>query len=229
MSHSEGAGIRQAIIAVMREVGAIGKDAMNEQQKYPYRSAEQVYNRVQPLFAKHGIFSVPKVIDQKREMGTTRNGGTIIYSMLTVEYSFYAEDGSCITATVVGEGMDGGDKASSKALTAAHKYAICQLLNLPYAAEDPEKHTPEFFRKMAGKITQPDMIAIKRKWHEKIGRKLPQDTPREKLAECFREWVCSVVGRDFDAIDFRQWTAEELELCEKELEEHDGDDSEMQG
>lgn len=214
--------IHQAIVAVMREVGAIGKDAKNEQQGYNYRSIEQVYNRVQPLFAKHGIYSHPKVIEQTRETGKTKTGGTLHYSILTVEYTFSAEDGSSIVVTVVGEGMDPGDKASNKAMTAAHKYAICQVLNIPYEVVDPDANTPAWAAKLDGRVIQDQLTALKNAW----GAKHPADVDgksQDQMRDSFAAWVKETLGENFtlggslDVADFRQWSAEDLQQCQEAL------------
>lgn len=210
--------IHKAIIAVMREIGAIGKDSKNEQQNYNYRSIEQVYNRVQPLFAKHGIYSYPKVTKQARETGKSKAGGTLFYAMLTVEYTFVADDGSSIVVTVVGEGMDTGDKASNKAMAAAHKYALCQVLNIAYTVIDPDKFTPEWAAKLDGRVTLVQLRTIYREWaSQHAGDHEGKD--KDGKREAFAKWAKEVLGDEMpdDASDFRHWTAEDLEKCQEAL------------
>lgn len=125
--------IYKRIAAVMAEVGAIGKDRRNTQQNYSFRGIDDVYNVAHPLFVKHGIFSVPRVLKSERMERTTASGSTLLYSIVEMEYTFCAEDGSSVVASAVGEGMDSGDKATNKAMSAAHKYAIIQLLSIPTA------------------------------------------------------------------------------------------------
>lgn len=210
--------IHKAIIAVMREVGAIGKDEKNEQQGYNYRSIDTVYNRVQPLFAKYGIYSYPKVIEQSREIGKTKSGGTMHYALLTVEYTFAADDGSSIAVTVVGEGMDAGDKASNKAMAAAHKYALCQVLNIPYQVIDPDKFTPEWAANLTGGVTVNQLNDLKRAWAAKHKEELAgKDKPDMQLA--FGQWVRDTTGESFDQTvdisDFRMWSSEDIERCQE--------------
>lgn len=211
------AKIHQAIVAVMREVGAIGKDAKNEQQNYKYRSIEQVYNRVQPLFATHGIFSHPKVIEQTRETGKSKKGGDLHYAILTVEYTFSAEDGSSIAVTVVGEGMDSGDKASNKAMAAAHKYALCQVLNIPYQVIDPDASTPGWAAKLIGSVTRPRLGKLKKAWAEKYAEASWSDPENRQR---FAEWVKQMLGLDFslggdlDVNDWESWSPDDMEQCE---------------
>jgi len=51
---------------------------------------------------------------------------------IMMEYDFYAEDGSKVTVgPVPAEGLDSGDKATNKALSAALKYALIQTFSIP--------------------------------------------------------------------------------------------------
>lgn len=135
--------IYASIAAIMGEIGAIGKNKRNEQQKFMYRGIDDVMNTLNPLFAKHQVFVVPEVLDKSREERTTRNGGNLIYTTLTVRYTFYAADGSFITAQVVGEGMDSADKSTNKAMAVAMKYAMFQVFCIPTEEMvDPDSETP---------------------------------------------------------------------------------------
>jgi hypothetical protein len=49
-----------------------------------------------------------------------------------MEYDFFAEDGSKVTiGPIPAEGLDSGDKATNKALSAALKYALIQTFSVP--------------------------------------------------------------------------------------------------
>lgn len=135
--------IYQKLIAVMRECPAIGKDSTNKQQGFKYRGVEAVMNELKPLFSKHGIIAVPYVTDSRREERETKSGGNLIYTTLTTQYRFYAEDGSYVTACVQGEGMDSADKSSNKAMAVAFKYACFQVLCIPTEFVDPDSETPD--------------------------------------------------------------------------------------
>lgn len=136
--------IHQKIPIIMSEIGAIQKAKKNAQQGFMYRGVDDVMNALQPLLHKHGVFIVPEVLDQKREERQTSKGGNLIYSVCTIKYTFYASDGSYITAVVVGEGMDSGDKATNKAMAIAFKYACFQVFCIPTEEmKDPDADTPE--------------------------------------------------------------------------------------
>ncbi len=209
--------IYQAIIAIMRDVGAVGKDSINEQQKYKYRGAEAVYNRVQPMLATHGVFSVPRVLEEHRETGTSKAGGTMHWAFLKVEYTFYASDGSNVVVVVSGEGMDSGDKATAKALTVAHRYAICQVFAIPFAVEDPEKHSPEWATRLAGGITLATFNELKRAWL--AGEGDVTGKTKSQLAIEFASWASEMTG-DLDMRDageWKQWKQSDVDLCLKVL------------
>jgi len=136
--------IHQKIPIIMSEIGAIQKAKKNAQQGFMYRGVDDVMNALQPLLHKHGVFIVPEVLEQKREERQTNKGGNLIYSVCTIKYTFYASDGSYITAVVVGEGMDSGDKATNKAMAIAFKYACFQVFCIPTEEmKDPDADTPE--------------------------------------------------------------------------------------
>ena len=140
---AEKKNIFETINAVMEEIGAVGKNSRNEKQKYMYRGVDDVMNALNPAFIKHKLFMVPEVVSQKREERQTANEKNSIYSVLSVKYTFYAEDGSSIYTIVPGEGMDSGDKASNKAMSAAFKYACFQTFCIPTEEmQDPDAETP---------------------------------------------------------------------------------------
>ena len=134
--------IHSKIIECMREVGAISKNKTNQQQGYKYRGIEDFMNACHPIFAKHGVYVQTKIVNVSREDRVSNKGSALIYTMMTAQFTFIAEDGSSATTEVVGEGMDSGDKSSNKALSAAFKYALAQLMVVPYAMIDSEIESP---------------------------------------------------------------------------------------
>lgn len=96
-----------------------------------YRGIDAVMNAINPALIKHHLFVVPEVIEQTREERQSSRGGNLIYSICKIRFTFYAEDGSSVSAVVVGEGMDSGDKATNKAMSVAFKYACFQVFCIP--------------------------------------------------------------------------------------------------
>lgn len=127
--------IYQLIGKAIGMIGTIGKDRVSKDrsgaEQFKYRGIDQVYNALNPVLTELGIFFVPEVLDMKREERTTRNGAVLTYTILKMKYTAFAPDGSSVTMTVMGEGMDSGDKGCNKAMSVAMKYAMFQLFCIP--------------------------------------------------------------------------------------------------
>lgn len=136
--------IYESITAILNEKAVIKKDSENTTQHYKFRGIDALMNVFNPLLAKHKVFVVPTVLDMRREERQNMKGNTLLYTILTVQYTFYAEDGSSITSVVTGEGMDTGDKSVNKAMSAAYKYALFQVFCIPTEDMiDSEQDSPE--------------------------------------------------------------------------------------
>lgn len=142
----------------MREIGAVGKDSVNQTQGFKYRGIDAVYNALNPVMAKYGLFIVPEILEQNREERTTvkkvwdndtksriDKASTLIWSILKIRFTMYAPDGSSVSAVVIGEGMDTGDKATNKAMSIALKYAAFQMFMIPTEETtiDPDSESHE--------------------------------------------------------------------------------------
>lgn len=121
---------------VMKDVGAIGKDQKNAQQGFKFRGIDQFVNALYPALTKHGVFMSPRATSFTHELKDVVRGsgkaGVDKHVSIMMEYDFYAEDGSKVTVgPVPAEGLDSGDKATNKALSAALKYALIQTFSIP--------------------------------------------------------------------------------------------------
>lgn len=136
--------IHEKIAEVMTASAAIPKDRKNQSQGYSFRGVDDVYLALHDIMAKAGIFTAPEVLEDRSEDRTTKGGSALIYRILRIRFHFIASDGSEVCATVIGEGMDSGDKASNKAMSVAHKYALLQVFMIPTdEAKDPENDSHE--------------------------------------------------------------------------------------
>lgn len=146
MTNIANAKIYGAIAAIMGNLGAIGKDkhAAPGMGGYSYRGIDAVYNGLQKLMAQHEVISIPTVLERVNTIRKTANGGTLYHVQAKIRYVFYHADGSSVPAEVYGEGMDTGDKASNKAMSIAHKYALTQTFCLMTEdVTDPDDSRPE--------------------------------------------------------------------------------------
>lgn len=146
--------IYESIAAIQSDVDFIGKNKQTQSgAKFKYRGVDQVLNTLHPLFAKHKVFAVPEVLEiLNREERKTKEGNTVLHQVLKVQYTFYAEDGSKVSAIVVGEAMDSGDKVSNKCMSVAYKYACFQVLSIPTeeTMADPDERDDDLQPKGAG-------------------------------------------------------------------------------
>ncbi len=123
--------IYEAIANVMKDVGIVGKNDKNDFDHYKYRGIDAVMNALNPAMVKNHVFVTPTVVDSSREERAGKNGTNMVYSILTVKYTFYTDDGSSVDCTVIGEAMDRSDKSTNKAMSAAFKYACFQTFCIP--------------------------------------------------------------------------------------------------
>lgn len=130
--------IFSAITSIMNDVEPIGKNKKNPQQGFMYRGIDDMYNELQPLFTKYKVFIASEVLESQREERTSKNGGLLLWTVLKVKFTFYAEDGSSVSSIMVGEAMDSADKSANKAMSVALKYCLMQLLLIP--TEDLKKN-----------------------------------------------------------------------------------------
>lgn len=121
---------------VMKDIGSIGKDQKNTQQGFKFRGIDQFVNALHPALNRHGVFMTPRATSFNQEIKevvrSSGKAGVDKHVAIMMEYDFFAEDGSKVTVgPVPAEGVDSGDKATNKALSAALKYALIQTFSIP--------------------------------------------------------------------------------------------------
>jgi hypothetical protein len=124
--------IYKAMASILKDVDAITKSRTNTQgATFKYRGIDDIYNELHKAFADNKVFCTTTVLDRKQEERLSKSGGNLFYTVCTVEFKFYAEDGSFVTSTIMGEAMDSGDKSTNKAMAIAHKYCLLQAFLIP--------------------------------------------------------------------------------------------------
>ena len=133
---------------VMSEIGFIGKDKTNSAQGFKFRGIDQFINTLYPALIKHGVFITPRCTKEEHQLvevvRSSGKAGIDKHVSIQMEYDFYAEDGSKVTVgPIPSEGLDSGDKATNKALSAALKYALIQTFSVPTEdMEEADKDSP---------------------------------------------------------------------------------------
>lgn len=151
---SENKMIYKQMSKVMSEIGNVEKSQTNSAQGFKFRGIDQFVNALYPAMVKHGVFMCPRCISEAHELREVNNGTKVRVDKhvhLLMEYDFYAEDGSYVTiGPVPSEGLDSGDKATNKALSAALKYTLIQTFSIPTVdMEDADKESPQIEKSVA--------------------------------------------------------------------------------
>lgn len=141
------AHVYTAIAAITHALAkeGISKDRKNDSQGYKFRGIDDVLNALSGLLAEHKLCIIPKVVERACVEHKNAKGTTLFY--VTVKVEFYlvsAVDGSAHIATLFGEAMDSGDKATNKAMSAAYKYMALLLFCIPTEGDndaDATTHT----------------------------------------------------------------------------------------
>lgn len=145
----------------MRDIGSVGKDQKNQAQGFKFRGIDQFVNSLYPALTRHGVFMAPRCVSEQHELKeATRSSGKVgvdKHVTILMEYDFFAEDGSKVTiGPIPAEGLDSGDKATNKALSAALKYALIQTFSIPTEdMAEADLESPEIGRRVTVQVEPP--------------------------------------------------------------------------
>lgn len=141
------ANVVEALLRVMRDMPAIGKDRRgpSDQGSYAFRGIEDITRRTAALFARHGVLMVPHVKRWEWEV-FEKGGKRWTDDMVEVEYECFGPGGvndRIVIGPVPGRGRDNSDKGSNKAMTGAWKYALTQALQIADQKDDNDANHDE--------------------------------------------------------------------------------------
>jgi hypothetical protein len=124
--------VHQAMADAMGRVRAVGKNGVNKEQGYTFRSIDDFMSALNPAMAAAGVHIVPNVLQRFVDSsGKTRSGAIIRRVEMEVQFTIYGPRGDSFTCVMWGEANDSADKATNKAATAAYKYALMELFTVP--------------------------------------------------------------------------------------------------
>jgi hypothetical protein len=189
--------IHRKLASIASSIAAVPKHSTNKDDGYKFRSIYDMYNGLEPLFKREGVFLTPNILESS-ETTVNTNKGRAFRVKLKVEWTFYCEDGSTITAITLGEGIDSSDKASNKAMTASLKYLLIYTFLIPTVPYDPDadfnsptiepfesepKPTPKSGPVPKSLLALVEMKGLSREDLMNIGTKLGMDPKVELTAE----------------------------------------------
>ena len=154
--------IYELIGHVLTEMPAVPKNgtAPQSQGGYRFRGIEDTVEALKPLFAKHGVFLLPEVVEWRPSERVIGSGKTMYCMTLRVRFTFYGPAGDSVSAVTIGEGTDMGDKATQKAMTAAFKYCLFETFLVGDSAADSEAHdVPESVARQAARVVPDGMLS----------------------------------------------------------------------
>lgn len=175
--------------AVLAETG-IEKNRKNSQGSgYNFRGIDDVYNAMSPLLARSGLCILPRIISRQCDERVSKSGSTLFYVTVEAEFDFVSsEDGSKHTIKTYGEAMDSGDKATSKAMSAAYKYAAFMAFAIPTEG-DNDTETEDHSVLPAGTEPTPKVVELPKITDERLTKAIEKiklgEYTTDKLRACF--------------------------------------------
>jgi len=130
-----------AMAKVMAEVGTVKKTGHNSFHHYDYMKMEDLLNALTPLLGKHGLAVFQSEVEVKM---IEQNRVAVTYEFTVAHESNEAWPPQRHTAMAMARDSKGNfdDKCLNKAHTAARKYFLCSLFNVP-AGDFPDADEDE--------------------------------------------------------------------------------------
>lgn len=168
--------VYKQLMGVMGELEAIGKNQTNKFSNYQFRGIDDTMNALNPLLRKYKLMIIPQLKDRTIDYLTSKDGKVQTHAVMTVEYSFVAEDGSqSVPCIMTGEALDTGDKACNKAMAVSMKYFLFQTFCIPTEEMrkiDPDNESPEIGTPKG----EPVNVSVSDKLPECTGQQLVMQT-----------------------------------------------------
>lgn len=142
---NKGFAVYECICAVQSELAKTGiqKTHKNHQGNgFFFRGIDDVYNALAPLLPLYNLSILPRMINRTLDIRQSSAGNPLFSVTVEAEFDFVcAMDGSKHTVKTFGEAMDSGDKATSKAMSAAYKYACFLTFAIPTLGDNDADST----------------------------------------------------------------------------------------
>ena len=153
-----------AINAITADFAASGiaKTHTNGDGDYQYRSIDDVLDRLAPLLAKHKLCIFPHVLERLVTERADEQDRLLLHVAVRVAFTLTSvDDGTFHTVEAYGEGLDAGDKATAKAMSAAFKLAMIQTFCIPILGSEDSDRTSH---KLKSRCHSPEPLQGWRQW-----------------------------------------------------------------
>lgn len=160
--------VYEAITAITAELAqsGIAKAQVNADERYAFRGIDDVSKALAPLLARHKLCVLPRVLERTCVERQGASSTVLISVNLRVAFDFVsARDGSSHAVEAWGEALDGGDKATAKAMTSAYKHAMLQAFCIPVEGlEDADVRSHQ----LKPDLEQPDPVQGWDQWSQDL-------------------------------------------------------------
>jgi hypothetical protein len=154
MTTSAAPHVYKALVNVKKAVSKVGlgkgRQAPKEAGGYAFRGIDDVYNVLCEIEAQEGVMALPSIISKQIDY-QEKNGKIQTHIHIEMLITFVSEvDGSTCFASGLGEGIDTGDKCSSKTQSSAMKQIHLEVYKIPTEglSEDIEQTNQEIGKKV---------------------------------------------------------------------------------
>lgn len=157
-----------AVVAITAELAShgISKSHTNAAEGYKYRSIDDLLDRLAPLLARHRLCVLPRALERQVASVADDNGRLLSHVVLRVSFILTSgEDGSHHSIEAFGEALDGGDKATAKALSAAYKSAMVLTFCIPVSGDDDSDHPSN---RLIARIHEAEPVQGWAQWYSEI-------------------------------------------------------------
>jgi hypothetical protein len=130
--------IYEILNAISDEAGALAPESKGG-VPFAFRGVDAVVSHLSPKLKEHGVVIVPEVLDRVTTTREIGNSKAITQTDLLTRFTFYAPDGSSVSATTIGLAQDYADRSAAQAQSVAFRVALLQVFKLPTTDKEPEQ------------------------------------------------------------------------------------------
>lgn len=180
MTQQHNENIHQRILNIMQEIKYIQKEDKKVNGQYSFVSHDAVTSKLRPLFIKHRVLTIPRVISFD-----TQGNRTCV--AMEVDFVNVDKPEDRIVVAGLGHGIDNQDKGPGKAMSYAVKYIYLKVFDLE-TGDDPERDSINYAESESC-TREPDLNEADRAISEKINSLKAQIAASKTLKQlegCYR-------------------------------------------
>lgn len=164
--------VHEAVTAVMRDVSHVEKgDRIQGGQGQPsfnFRGVDRTVSALSASIRRHGLVILPTAagVPEFITVDSANNRKKIVVRVL-VQYTITGPEGDTMSGSALGEAMDNGDKAVSKAMSVAWRTFLLQTFFLPTDEPDPDTEQHEIGPGTHQSIRQNALDGVMKHWSDR--------------------------------------------------------------